>query len=166
VIDVPDVELDPFGPRQRVAAADLCVACDARADLETAALCGVVVHHLLWQRRARTDQTHVPDEHVPQLGKLVQAGRAQQSADRGRAFRVGLARVRRRAHSAELRDRERHPVATCTGLSEQHGSALLHPDGDRDGEQERRADDETEPGDQDIGGASHRSIPRERATAA
>ena len=37
----------------------------------------VVVGDLAWQRRARPDQTHVADEHAPNLRQLVQAVLAQ-----------------------------------------------------------------------------------------
>src|SRR5204863_9399938 len=34
--------------------------------------------------RARSDEAHVPAEHVPELGDLVELGRAQPAAERGR----------------------------------------------------------------------------------
>jgi len=47
----------------------------------------VLERHLFEFMRARPDQAHVPPEHVPQLGKLVQAEPAEQPAQ-GRDTRI------------------------------------------------------------------------------
>src|SRR5215831_14093790 len=59
VLDVPEVELDPLGPREAGAALDLRPAGDARPDVEPVALPLVVLLDLVAQRRPRPDDRHV-----------------------------------------------------------------------------------------------------------
>ncbi len=125
VLDVPDVELDPLGPRERGAAVDLRPARQPGLDLEPAALALGVALDLVGERRARADEAHLAAQHVPQLGQLVDRGLAQQVAD-ARDARVALVdRVARALgvgvddHRAQLQHLERLAVAADALLAEE-----------------------------------------------
>src|SRR5687768_2789354 len=81
--DVLEVKAHPLVESQAAAAGHLPQAGDARLDVETAALPGLVLLGLLGQRRTRTDQAHVALEHVEELGQLVHRRRPHPLADPG-----------------------------------------------------------------------------------
>ena len=89
VLEVPDVELDPLGPRQRRAAVDLRPAGQAGPDGEPLPLAVRVVVDLDLQRRARPDQRHLAAQDVDQVRQLVDRRAAQERAD-ARDPRVAL----------------------------------------------------------------------------
>ena len=87
---------------------------------------------VLRHERARSDQTHLPPQHVEQLGKLIEARLPQESADRGETLVVRLLDAIVLAlvgHCAELEDREPAATATETVLAETHRSP--HPQAHR-----------------------------------
>lgn len=86
----------------------------------------VVVDHLLGQGGAWTDQAHLADQHVPELGQLIEAERAQGPTDRRRAIGIGFAFKCRRAHGAELENREGLAVAPYPSLTEEHWPTEPH----------------------------------------
>src|SRR5690348_16692782 len=80
VADVPEVELDPVGPRQRRTAVDLRPPGDAGLDVEPVELPLVVALHLVAERRPRADHRHVAPHDIPQLRQLVERQAAQGAA--------------------------------------------------------------------------------------
>src|SRR4051794_7393975 len=70
VLHVPDVELDPVGPRQLGAPVDLRPAGDPGLDVEAVALVVVVALDLVAERGPRPDDRHVAADHVPELRQL------------------------------------------------------------------------------------------------
>ena len=81
---------------------------------------------------ARADQAHLPHQHVPELGELVEAGRAQQPPDAGDArvpwLRVEVSRSGLDPHRPELEQLERDPVPADPGLREEDGPAVVELD--------------------------------------
>src|SRR5262245_57782440 len=89
VLDVPDVQLDPLGPRQAGAAVDLRPPGEARLDGEPEALARGVLLDLVAERRPRADEAHVATQDVPELRQLVEREPPEDAADAGDA-RVAL----------------------------------------------------------------------------
>src|SRR5436305_12947368 len=83
MLDVPEVELDPLGPRQRSPAVDLRPAGDPGLDGQPPALALRVLLDLDLERRPRTDDRHFAAQDVPQVAQLVQRISAQHRADAG-----------------------------------------------------------------------------------
>ena len=67
VLDVPHVELDPVGPRQRRPPVDLRPARDPRPHLQTPALALRIALDLVGQCGPRPDQAHLAADDVPEL---------------------------------------------------------------------------------------------------
>src|SRR5437867_688581 len=76
VLDVVDVEHDPFVEAELAATADLPQAGDAGYDLEAAPLPLFVALDLVGDRWTWPNQAHLTPQHVPELRNLVQAGAA------------------------------------------------------------------------------------------
>ena len=146
MLDVPDVELDPLGPRERRAPVHLRPPGDAGPDVEPSPLSLVVALHLVGERRSGTDEAHVADEHVPELRQLVDRGAAQEPPDPRDAGVAAVDRVPRalalRAddHRAQLQHRERAAGDADALLAEEHRAPVLEPHGERGGGQDRRAE--------------------------
>src|SRR5688572_22699952 len=107
VVDVLEVELDPIGPHDLVAAFELRPAGDPGPHLEAAALALVVALHLVGKRRARADHAHVTPEDVQELGDLVEREAPEEASDAGDVGRVWKDRVVAGDHRAELHQLER-----------------------------------------------------------
>ena len=86
LIDVGQVQLHPGLEIDLVASADLPDAGDPRLHREPAPLPALVLGDLVGDGRPRTDHAHVAHQHVPELGKLVQASLAQHAAHRRDAW--------------------------------------------------------------------------------
>src|SRR4051812_47028568 len=67
VRDVPEVELDPLGPRERGPPVDLRPARDPGEDVEPVELPLVVAVDLVTKRRPRADHRHLAADDVPEL---------------------------------------------------------------------------------------------------
>src|SRR5690606_2505254 len=80
VIHVPDIQLEPLVPLNIVATADLRETGDSRLDVVATHLLGGVEIEIFHQQRSWSNEGHVALEHVPELGKLVQTGLAQEFA--------------------------------------------------------------------------------------
>ena len=137
VVDIPDVQLELFFPAQRVAAVYLSPAGDPRAHVVPTRLLGRVERQVFHQKGPRSDETHVPAEHVPEFRQLVQARRAQNLSQARQALRVwqgSTLGVGRLAHGAELDKPERDAVATGPQLGEQNRPPKVdaHRAGDRE----------------------------------
>ena len=123
VLDVPEVELDPLGPRQRRAAVDLRPAGDPRLDREPAALALGVLLHLHRHGRPRPDDRHLAAQHVPQVRQLVERVAAQQLPDpRDPVVALldrepGAGELGPADHRAQLVDLERLPVPAHARLA-------------------------------------------------
>src|SRR5207248_6863228 len=95
VIDVPHVERELFVPRQRVPAVDLRPSGHAGPEVMPARLLGGVPAEILHQQGSGSDETHLSANDVPELGQLVKARRAKETAERRQALFIGLARLTR-----------------------------------------------------------------------
>src|SRR4029077_20712814 len=78
MLHVPDVQLDPVGPRQRRAAVDLRPAGDSGLDVEPVTLALVVLLDLVAQRRPWADDAHLAPDDVPELRQFVERELPQQ----------------------------------------------------------------------------------------
>src|SRR4051812_29723981 len=72
VVDVPDVERESLFPRLRVATVDLRPTRDARPHIVATALVRVISRQVLDEKGPWPHEAHVPAQHVPQLGQLVE----------------------------------------------------------------------------------------------
>src|SRR3954465_534140 len=81
VLDVPDVQLDAFVPRQPRTSVNLSPARDAGLDVEASPLSRRVLLDLVRERGAGTDEAHVAADHVPELWDLVERQTPQHTAD-------------------------------------------------------------------------------------
>ena len=154
VVDVPDVEGQPFVPRRRVATVHLGPAGDARPHLQPAGLRVVVAVEVA--RPAAAAARRAPS-------RRARRGRASGSSSRLVDRRNRPTRVRRsasccgpassgarRSHRAELDELERPAAATAPSLAEQHRRAVDDPHDDGDRRQQRGGDDEQRGGDDDV----------------
>src|ERR1017187_10620677 len=80
VVDILEVEFHPLVEADLVAAADLPDAGEAGLHGEAAAMPRIVVLDLAGDGRTGTNEAHVPAENIPELGKLVNAGAAQETS--------------------------------------------------------------------------------------
>src|SRR3954468_2546431 len=99
VLDVPDIQLDPLGPRQGRAPVDLRPSRDPGLHLEPPPLPSRVLLDLIAERRSRPDHAHVAAQDVPELRQLVERELAQDAAD---ARDPRVARVDREARTLLL----------------------------------------------------------------
>src|SRR5690606_16204174 len=88
VIDVPRIESEPLVPAREVSSVDGGPTGDAREHGVTPSLFGAVAIEVLDQQRPRTDQAHVPEQHVEELRELVQAQAAERLAEPGETLIV------------------------------------------------------------------------------
>ena len=146
VLEVPEVELDPLGPRQRRAAVDLRPAAQPRAGVEAEALAVGVGVDLDLDRRPRADQRHLAAQHVDEVRQLVDRGAAQERAD-ARDPRVALVDRHARAqvlgagdHRAQLVDLEGVALQADAALAVDRVAVGLEPDGERRERDHRRAE--------------------------
>ena len=135
----------------RVAVVQRGVGRDTRTDLVEVAIAGIALHDLVDVElafRARADEGHLADEHVPQLGQLVQVVFAQELAHLGQAgVRTALVQGRAellgiQAHAAELVDIERTAEAADALLLEDGRPAVLTLHRDVAHQEQGREDDE------------------------
>jgi hypothetical protein len=110
------------------------------------------------ERGARADEAHVAEEDVDQLGKLVNAGAAEEAADAGDAGIVlhledgaahfikglegGFFLLGVNDHGAEFEEAEAAAIHADAFLDEKDGAAALEPDGGGHGEEERAEQEE------------------------
>ena len=91
----------------------------------------VVEGKIFDEKRARTDDAHISAENVPELGKLVERGRAEQLSEFRQAHLVGqklalfIALIRHRAELVKLEDAL---VFARTLLTKDHRRAELCAD--------------------------------------
>ena len=113
---------------------------------------------LLDRQRPRADDAHLSGEHVEQLRQLVEAGAAQDAAERRHARIVAhlehrpvhlVQAIQRGAlllgavsHGAELQHRERMAVEAAPALHVEHRSPDSDQDGERDEQHQRREQDD------------------------
>src|SRR4051794_9311646 len=81
VLDVPDVELDAFVPRQPRTSVNLSPAGDAGLDVEASPLSRRVLLDLVRERGARADEAHVAADDIPELRDLVERQSPQRTTD-------------------------------------------------------------------------------------
>src|SRR5918998_4122634 len=131
VVDVPDVERDPLGPRQRRASVHLRPSREPRLHLEPAPLVRGVALDLVRKRRPRPDEAHVAAQDVEQLRQLVDRQTAKYAAD-ARYAGVALvhcptrpARFGADDHRPELEELELAAATTDAPLAIQDRPAVL-----------------------------------------
>jgi hypothetical protein len=100
--------------------------------------------HVALRERPRPDHAHVAEEHVQELGGLVEPRGAEPFAD---------ARHLAAAHRAEFEDGERPPPPPDALLLEEHRAAVVELDERRGDQEERREHLAAEEGEADIVGA-------------
>lgn len=133
MVDVPDVELESFGPRKRSSPVDLGPPGESRAGLEAAPLVFVVENDVSGVQRPGPDKAHVADDDVPDLGEFIEAGGTQQRSDLGRTAAV---------HRSELDDPEHLAVSSAAILAEDHRRTARQPHRGGDGGEGRRRDEQ------------------------
>src|SRR6202049_759519 len=122
VLDVEQVKPHRFLPREFGAATDLPEPGHPRLEQHPPARVVAVLFHLAWQGRPRTDQGHLPAQHVPELRQLVQ--------------RMAPYSAPRRRHPRVLADLEEHPVGVMEVPevvlfllgADSHGPEFPHPE--------------------------------------
>ncbi len=165
VLDVPEVELDPLGPRQRGATVDLRPAREPGPDVEALALALVVLLDLVAERGTRADDAHVTAEDVPELRQLVDR-RPTQEAPEPRDPRIplvdrvpGAHRLRSHDHRPELQQLEVLAFPADAHLAVEDRPAVLELDRERGETEQRAREHEPRAGDRDVERAVHR-VPR------
>ena len=81
MIDVPDIELELFGPGEGVASMALGPPADAGTDFVPTGLLVIIQRKVFYQQGSRTDQGHIAFQDVDELGEFVDAGGADELAD-------------------------------------------------------------------------------------
>ncbi len=105
---------------------------------------------------ARTDEAHLADQHVPQLGQFVQLGIAQPLPQRSDASVVPPGDGRTLitggffAHGAELEDLEGTPAHAHARTAVKDGTGRIAFDHSPQQEEEGREQEQSEPGGDDI----------------
>jgi sugar O-acyltransferase (sialic acid O-acetyltransferase NeuD family) len=134
VVDVLDVEGEFLLPGQGIAPADLGQTGDPGLHLVAAGLLGRVAVEVAHEQRAGPHERHVALQDVQERGELVDAGGAEEAAERGDAVGVGgqavLARLRL-PHRAELVEVEGLAVEARALLAKEDWAAV--GDADRGG---------------------------------
>src|SRR5690348_5048583 len=137
VLDIPEVEFDPLGPRQRRTAIDLRPPRDAGLDPQAPELALRVLADLHRNGRSRTDDRHLSADHVPEVGHLIQRVAPQPPADAGYALiallnrKPGAYELRAADHRPQLVDRELAFVLADAGLCIDRIAPALDSDGQR-----------------------------------
>ena len=152
ILDITQIQPDRFIPRQVRPPADLPQAGHARLDHKPPPHVIAVHGRLRRQRRPRSDQRHVPEQHVEQLGKFIQRPAAQPGAClrhprvpahleecpgplvAGRKLCLPLFCVHH--HGPELPQREGAAILPDPGLPEEDGPMIGELDGERDDDEQ------------------------------
>ena len=120
-----EIHLNPPRPLERIVATDLREAGDAGAHGKSLPLAFGVRRNVLRNRRTRTDQAHVPSQHIQICGNSSK-WYAQEATKRKhtRVFIPRCQRVSRRSavHAAEFDHREQFAVPSDPRLPEQGGT--------------------------------------------
>ncbi len=113
-----------------------------------------VKNHLIYGGGTSADEAHVTHQHIPELGKFIQAGAAEELTDTGDAGIVFvfedaafglvvdqmLQFVRIGNHGAEFPDPEGATFDTAAQLTVEDGTRIVELDGDRDGDKDDRGE--------------------------
>lgn len=163
VLDVPDIFLHPLlhligGLGLSTTTTDLRPTGDAGTNVmayhvfanQMAIIFGMGEHV-----RTGTDDTHVATEDIDELGKLVDAGLAEETTETGDAGIMGggLERVGLivHTHTAELETGESLSVISCAGLTEKDGAGIGEfRDQSNDGKEDGKDSDEEETGEENV----------------
>ncbi len=89
MVHVPDIQLELLFPGQGVPPVYLGPARNSGFHLVTPGLLRRVAIEVLHQKRPGTHQAHFAHEHVPELGKFVDAGATQELPKTGQAHLIG-----------------------------------------------------------------------------
>lgn len=133
--------------RQFVAAVDLCPAGQTRQQSVDAALYAQGYEVVLIEKgRARADDAHLPFEDAPELRQFVEAGFAQEGADRrqidlGVLQQMGRDRRRVGAHAAKFRHAEDLVFAADPIRPIEDRAARRQPHGEGDDQDRNEKDD-------------------------
>ena len=131
VVDIPDIEGEFLLPSEGVAPVDLCPTSDAGENLVAACLLGRVGVEILDEQRARTDQAHLAVVDVEELGKLIEAGGAQEAPKAGEALLIGeevTLHITQVTHGAEFVESEDAAVQPGACLAEEYWQTEEEPD--------------------------------------
>src|SRR3954454_24395589 len=136
VLDVPDVQLDAFVPRQSRASVNLSPAGDAGLDVEASPLSRRVLLDLVRERGARADEAHVAADDIPQLRDLVERQSPQHTTDPRDAWIALVHRVAGSftlgadSHRAQLDELEARAAQADSPLPIEDGTAVVELDRD------------------------------------
>ena len=128
MIDVPDIELELFGPGEGVASMALGPPADAGTDFVPPGLLFIIQREVLYQQGSRTDQGHIAFQDVDELGEFVDAGGADELADRSQSLGIrqqppiGIPLV---GHALELDHFEDFTVEAGTFLQEEGSGSFV-----------------------------------------
>jgi hypothetical protein len=144
VLDVPRLGVRHVVQRLRLVEAEvhLAGAGEPGSDVQKPTLVLRVVRDVAGHLCAWTDERHVTEEHVHQLGELIELRPAQMgadarhprvalTADEGTGWTVG-------AHGPQLDDAERPAGASDAFLQEEGGARAVQPDCQREHHQQRK----------------------------
>ena len=150
VIDIFEIESNPIGKVfQFVAARDLPEAGHSWGDTESAAL-GVGGHGegFIGGEGAGSDETHLAEKDVEELGEFIEGGEAEEVADFGdpriffdfkdwathfvKGFKFGVLHFCITDHGAKLVHGERVAMETTALLEKKGGARRFEPDGNPD----------------------------------
>lgn len=179
VVDVPAVHLDSFGIVYIASAAGLPHAGDAGKNGIVFFNVFVVSFHFRLHDRPWPYEAHFPFQHVPELGKFVEAGLSKEGAalcNAGIVFqfeffipfrfgrRVGSQEVlqhffRVYAHGPELVAVEFFPVLPYSPVFEDHRARGVVVDPEGDGEEEGRDEEAADDGGSDVEDPLQEAVP-------
>jgi hypothetical protein len=121
VIHIPDIKRKALPKWHDVTAIDGGPTRDSRACVVTTALFGGVGLEILEEERTRSNETHLPFQHVPELRQFVDARRSEQCADPGQSCLVSSILIlawAKLAHRSEFENRERLAMESGPALAE------------------------------------------------
>lgn len=152
MLRIPDIERKPLIPRETISPVNLRPPCDAGPDRMPEGFALAVIGKIFRQERPRTDQTHLPAQHVEQLRQLIETGLPKYFPKRRDAMGVELRLTLAfaiHAHRPKLHHRKDPAIQAWAALTEQHrrshgcANADRHHDHERTGNyQARRSNDD------------------------
>src|SRR5262249_9541576 len=100
--------------------------------------------------RPRTNDRHFAEQHIHQLGELVDIRAPQNAANARHAMIVldcllEVAAIFDRRHRSELKDLDDFIIVSMSGLAEEYGTARIKPDRERNREQKWREHQQRQP---------------------
>lgn len=140
MIHIPDIEAEPLFPAQPVAPVHLSQAGQAGHYFMPAPLLWCVERQILEQQRPGPYQAHVAPQHVPELGKFIEAGASQELPDASQSIVIRQRRaitINRIRHRTKLIEREGAFLIARPSLPKQNRTTQGQANGDGYSQEER-----------------------------